>query len=54
MLTASRSRVVGSPSLIGQATAAGRVRACFAITGSADPWRASADWWLGWFAIATQ
>jgi len=22
------------------------------LAGSADPWRASADWWLGWFAIA--
>lgn len=75
MLTASGSRVVGSPSLIGQATAAGRIEPFavwgmlfvrsglaiglqvvfalgFAITGSADPWRASADWWLGWFAIA--
>jgi hypothetical protein len=23
------------------------------LVGSADPWRASADWWLGWFAIAS-
>jgi hypothetical protein len=22
------------------------------LAGSANPWRASADWWLGWFAIA--
>jgi len=22
------------------------------LVGSADPWRASADWWLGWFASA--
>jgi hypothetical protein len=22
------------------------------LVGSADPWRASADWWLGWFALA--
>jgi len=22
------------------------------LVGSADPWRASADWWLGWFVVA--
>ncbi len=22
------------------------------LAGSGDPWRASADWWLGWFALA--
>jgi hypothetical protein len=22
------------------------------LVGAVDPWRASADWWLGWFAIA--
>jgi hypothetical protein len=25
----------------------------FLLFASADPWRAAADWWLGWFAVAS-
>ena len=25
----------------------------FVVGGSADPWRAAADWWLGWFALVS-
>jgi hypothetical protein len=29
------------------------VALAFLIGGSADPWRAAADWWLGWFAVVS-
>jgi hydrogenase-4 membrane subunit HyfE len=25
----------------------------FVVGGNADPWRAAADWWLGWFALVS-